>query len=157
MQLEKGRGHYEWDSPKMTFSHRSAVYAANDVISSLLIFRKMLNMPQVQQRNQVVPKDYVQSNHSSKSSREPISNHTQFSVHIPRKFKRRPMNLEKTKYIEIIKRIAEVAQKNPVSFAKLVRIIMYTCIAFPKDDPLASIKTRTVIIHMVEEGILVRI
>lgn len=156
MHLEKGKGNYAWDSHKNVFSHRSAVYAANDVISSLLVFRKMLNLPKLGQKNHLVPKENGKSTHLTKPNEEQISNHTQFSVNIPRKFKSRPLYVDKTKYIEILRRLADVAQKHAVSFAKLERIILYTCVAFPKDDPLARIKTRKVIFYMVDQGILVR-
>lgn len=155
MRLEKGRGHYVWDSSKRAFSHRSAEYAANDVISSLLVFRKMLNMPALERKHQLVINDSVQ-NTRILSNYENISNQTLFSVHIPRKIKNRPCSLDKTKYMEIIKRIMDVSQEKTVSFGKLVRIILYTCFAFPKDDPLARIKTRNVIFHLVDEGILVK-
>lgn len=156
MPLEKKQGQYAWDSHKSVFSYRSAVYAANDAISSLLVFRKMLSMPQQEPEYQLVSKDNRQFTQSPNANENPISEDTQFSVNIPRKFTSIPLNLENAKYQAIIERFADAAQKNPVSFVKLERIILYTCAAFARDDPLAKLKTRIIIFHMIDEGILVR-
>ena len=151
IKLDKGMGHYQWDSKKDVFQYRSAQYAANDAISSLLIFRKMLSMPNIKEKNQ---SPLIVDVHSIKSPAidEQISNQTQFLVKIPKKLKR-PSDLDKNKFLEMVRLMAHVANNKPISFAKLANIIR---LAFPKDDPLAKIKTKNIILHLLDEGVLVK-
>ena len=150
IKLEKGKGKYQWDSCKYNFSHRSAEYAANDAISSLLVFRKMLSLPETElnPENKVFTSEQVQT----------IANHTQFYVNTSKDHRKglNNVDIDKKKFLKIIDRIEQVAHSKPVSYAKLVRIIKLTCAAFPENDPQSEEKARDLISFFLERGYLMR-